>query len=79
MLEETEHENLIGSRRRGNVVSMGMRAGVFLIVIGAILTGVGLNLPAVGWILMFSGGAGLALFFYFWNRRRGRRLDPALS
>jgi len=52
---------------------MGIGAGIFLIVIGAILTVVGLNLHVVGWIIMLAGGAGLGLFFYFWNRRHGPR------
>ena len=52
---------------------MGIGAGIFLIVIGAILTVVGLNLHGVGWILLLAGGAGLFLYFYFWNRRRGPR------
>jgi hypothetical protein len=30
----------------------------------------GLDLHAVGWVLMAAGAVGLALFFYFWNRRR---------
>jgi hypothetical protein len=53
---------------------MGIGAGIFLIVIGAILTVVGLNLHVVGWIIMLAGGAGLVLYFYFWNRRRGPRV-----
>jgi Domain of unknown function (DUF6458) len=52
---------------------MGIGAGIFLIVLGAILTVVGLNLHGVGWIVLLAGGAGLALYFYFWNRRRGHR------
>ena len=54
-------------------MSMGIGAGIFLIVLGAILTVVGLNLYGVGWIVLLAGGAGLALYFYFWNRRRGHR------
>jgi Domain of unknown function (DUF6458) len=55
---------------------MGIGAGIFLIVVGAILTFAlnltvaGLNLHVVGWILMAAGVAGLIMFFYFWNRRR---------
>jgi hypothetical protein len=52
---------------------MGIGAGIFLIVIGAILTVVGLNLHVVGWIIMLAGGAGLVLFVYFWYRRHGPR------
>jgi hypothetical protein len=52
---------------------MGIGAGIFLIVIGAILTVVGLNLHVVGWIIVLAGGTGLLLFFYFWNRRHGHR------
>jgi len=55
---------------------MGIGAGIFLIALGAVLafaviwTLAGLDLHAVGWILMVTGVAGLFLFFYFWNRRR---------
>jgi hypothetical protein len=55
---------------------MGIGVGIFLIALGAILTFAvdwtvgGLNLHAVGWILMIVGVGGLILFFYFWNRRR---------
>src|SRR5690349_21098863 len=53
---------------------MGIGAGIFLIVIGAILTVVGLNLHVVGWIIVLAGGTGsLLFFFYFWNRRHGHR------
>jgi hypothetical protein len=58
---------------------MGIGVGIFLIVVGAILTFAldvtlaGLNLDVVGWILMLAGVAGLVLFFYFWNRRRAPR------
>jgi len=58
---------------------MGIGVGIFLIVVGAIITFAlnvtvaGLNLHVVGWILMLAGVAGLVLFFYFWNRRRGPR------
>jgi hypothetical protein len=58
---------------------MGIGAGIFLIVVGAILTFAvdatvaGLDLDVVGWILMLAGAAGLVLFFVFWNRRRPTR------
>ncbi len=58
---------------------MGIGVGIFLIVVGAILTFAldvtvaGINLDVVGWILMLAGLAGLVLFFYFWNRRRAPR------
>jgi hypothetical protein len=65
--------------REGNAVSMGIGVGIFLIVVGAIMTLAldatlaGINLDVVGWILMLAGAAGLVLFFYFWNRRRAPR------
>lgn len=55
---------------------MGIGAGIFLIALGAILTFAvdwkvaGLDMHAVGWILMAAGAVGLVLFFVFWNRRR---------
>ena len=55
---------------------MGIGVGIFLIIVGAILTFAlqvtvaGVDLRVVGWILMLAGVAGLVLFFYFWNRRR---------
>jgi Domain of unknown function (DUF6458) len=55
---------------------MGIGVGIFLIALGAILTFAvnwhvhGLNLHAVGWVLMLAGVAGIALYFVFWNRRR---------
>ncbi len=55
---------------------MGIGAGIFLVALGAILTFAvdwkvaGLNLHAVGWVLMIAGVAGTILFFIFWNRRR---------
>lgn len=55
---------------------MGIGIGIFLIALGAILTFAvdwkvgGLDLHAVGWILMAAGVGGLLLFLYFWNRRR---------
>ena len=63
----------------GNAVGMGIGVSILLIVVGAIMTFAldvsvaGVNLDAVGWILMLAGVAGLILFFYFWNRRRGTR------
>ena len=58
---------------------MGIGAGIFLIALGAILTFAvnwhvsGLDLHAVGWVLMLAGLAGVILFFVFWNRRRPTR------
>lgn len=58
---------------------MGIGAGIFLVALGAILTFAvdwkvsGLNLHAVGWVLMLAGTVGVILFFYFWNRRRPPR------
>jgi Domain of unknown function (DUF6458) len=55
---------------------MGIGVGIFLIVVGAILTFAvdatvaGLDINAVGWVLMLAGAAGLVLFFYFSHRRR---------
>jgi len=55
---------------------MGIGTGIFLIVIGAILVFAvdwsigGLDLQAIGWILMAAGVVGLVAFLYFWNRRR---------
>jgi hypothetical protein len=55
---------------------MGIGVGIFLVALGAILTFAvdwtvgGLDLKAVGWVLMAAGVVGLVLFFYFWNRRR---------
>jgi hypothetical protein len=55
---------------------MGIGVGIFLLALGAILTFAvdwkiaGLDLHAVGWVLMAAGAVGLVLFFYFWNRRR---------
>ncbi|HZM84394.1 MAG TPA: DUF6458 family protein [Candidatus Limnocylindrales bacterium] len=55
---------------------MGIGVGIFLIALGAILTFAvdwtvnGLDVKAVGWVLMAAGVVGLVLFFYFWNRRR---------
>jgi len=55
---------------------MGIGASIFLLGLGAVLTFAvdwkvaGLDLHAIGWILMAAGTVGLVLFFYFWNRRR---------
>jgi hypothetical protein len=55
---------------------MGIGVGILLLALGAILTFAvdwkvaGLDLQAVGWVLMASGVIGLVLYFYFWNRRR---------
>src|SRR5581483_11139774 len=60
----------------GHSPTMGIGVGIFLLALGAVLafavdwTLAGLNLHAVGWILMAAGAIGLVLFFYFWNRRR---------
>jgi len=66
-------------QRRG----MGIGVGIFLLALGAILTFAvdwtvgGLDLKAVGWVLMAAGVAGLVLFFYFWNRRRAPAVAPS--
>jgi Domain of unknown function (DUF6458) len=63
---------------------MGIGIGIFLIALGAILTFAvdwsigGLDLDAVGWILMVVGVGGLVLFFYFWNQRRIPQAAPAV-
>lgn len=63
----------------GYIDAMGIGAGIFLIALGAILTFAvnwhvsGLDLHAVGWVLMLAGLAGVILFFVFWNRRRPTR------
>jgi hypothetical protein len=60
----------------GQTAGMGIGVGIFLLALGAILTFAvdwkvaGLDLHAVGWVLMAAGAVGLVLFFYFWNRRR---------
>jgi len=57
---------------------MGIGLGVFLMAVGASLVledvriAGGLNLSAVGWVLMAMGLTGLIVSFYLWNRRRGR-------
>lgn len=63
---------------------MGIGLGIFLIALGAILTFAvdwsigGLDLDAVGWILMIVGVGGLVLFFYLWNQRRIPQAAPAV-
>jgi len=58
---------------------MGIGVGIFLIVVGAIMTFAvdatvtGLNLDVIGWILMLAGAAGVGFFLYFWHRRRAPR------
>ncbi len=58
---------------------MGIGAGIFLIALGAILTFAvnwhvsGVDLHAVGWVLMIAGLAGIILYFVFWNSRRRPR------
>jgi hypothetical protein len=55
---------------------MGIGVGIFLIVVGAILTFAvdatvsGLDIKVVGWVLMLAGAASLVFFFYFSHRRR---------
>ena len=56
---------------------MGIGVGIFLIVVGAIVTFAvdatvaGPNLDVIGWILMLAGAAGIGFFLYF--RRRAPR------
>jgi hypothetical protein len=58
---------------------MGIGVGIFLIVVGAVLTFAvnatvaGLDLDVIGWILMLAGAAGVGFFLYFSQRRRGTR------
>ena len=72
MARRDRHRN----RRSGYYVVMGIRVGILLIAVGALLTFAGhatvagLDLHVVGWVLMLTGVAGLGLFFVFWNRRR---------
>jgi hypothetical protein len=63
---------------------MGIGAGLFLLALGAILvfavnaTVSGLDLHVIGWVLMATGAAGLAVFVYIWNRRRApATIEPA--
>jgi hypothetical protein len=66
----------------GQSAGMGIGAGIFLLALGAILTiavdwkVAGLDLHAVGWVLMAAGAVGMVLFFYFWNRHRVAVLVP---
>ncbi len=66
----------------GQSIGMGIGVGIFLVALGAILTFAvdwrvaGLDLDAVGWVLMAAGAVGLVLFFYFWNRRRPTAYHP---
>jgi drug/metabolite transporter (DMT)-like permease len=59
---------------------MRIGAGIFLIVVGAILTFAvhakvaGLDLQVVGWVLMLAGVAGLVFYFVLQNRRRAPRV-----
>ena len=52
---------------------MGMGVGIFLIAVGAILvwgvTGefAGVDIDAIGWILMVVGGLGVILSMIFWS------------
>jgi len=67
----------------GQTGGMGIGFGIFLLALGAILTFAvdwtvgGLDLKAVGWVLMAAGVVGLVLFFYFWNRRRAPAVTVA--
>jgi hypothetical protein len=61
---------------------MGIGAGILLIAVGAILTFAvhwhlaGIDLQAVGWVLMSVGVLGLILYFAFWNRQRPTAVAP---
>jgi hypothetical protein len=63
---------------------MGIGGGIFLIVIGAILTfavkvEVGaVDLRTAGWVLMLAGAAALVLTLWFWQSRR-RQAQPDVS
>lgn len=56
---------------------MGLGVGIFLIAVGAILafavhaTTNGINVHAVGWILMSVGLAGILLSLIFWSSWAG--------
>lgn len=60
---------------------MGIGASILLMAIGAILafatdvTLSGLDLNAVGWILMLAGAVGLLLTLFYWGPRRRRAVD----
>lgn len=55
---------------------MGIGAGLFLIALGAIFAFAvtvdlsGINLHAVGWILMFVGAFGIVLSVFYWGPRK---------
>ena len=55
---------------------MGVGASIFLIAVGAILTFAlnlhvgGIDIDAVGWILMAVGALGLIVTILIWGRRR---------
>jgi len=57
---------------------MGIGGGIFLVAIGAILAFAvranfaWLDIHVVGWVLMLSGVAVLALTIWFWQQRRAR-------
>ncbi|PRY02207.1 hypothetical protein [Allonocardiopsis opalescens] len=52
---------------------MGIGVSLTLITVGAVLAFAldldipGLNLPAVGYVMMLIGGVGLAILLYFWR------------
>jgi hypothetical protein len=70
------HRTGVGTSGVGQTAGMGIGVGIFLLALGAILAFAvdwkvaGLDVHAVGWVLMAAGAVGLVLFFYFWNRRR---------
>jgi hypothetical protein len=55
---------------------MGIGAGLFLIALGAIFAFAvtvdlqGINLEAVGWILMFVGVVGILISVFYWGPRK---------
>ncbi|GAA0272814.1 DUF6458 family protein [Cryptosporangium japonicum] len=55
---------------------MGIGAGLFLIALGAIFAFAvtvdlqGINLQAVGWILMFVGVVGILISVFYWGPRK---------
>ncbi|NUT21395.1 MAG: hypothetical protein HOV77_19650 [Hamadaea sp.] len=62
---------------------MGIGASIFLLAVGAILTFAlnvsiaGIDLDAVGWILMAAGALGLVITSIFWSNRRSRTTTVA--
>lgn len=63
---------------------MGIGASIFLIALGAILAFAvdarvsGIDLNAVGWILMLAGGIGILVTLFLWApRRRSAVVDDA--